>query len=65
MSEIMLKPNEVAATLAIGRTKAYALIASGTIPSLRLGGAIRVPRAALEAWIMRQMRGGQEVAVGK
>jgi excisionase family DNA binding protein len=62
MNDALLKPRQVAQVLAIGRTKAYALIAAGVIPSIRLGGLIRVPRAALDDWIARQVKGGQEVA---
>ena len=38
---------EVAALLGIGRSKAYELARSGTIPSLRLGRRIVVPKFAL------------------
>ena len=38
---------EVAALLGIGRSKAYELVRSGTIPSLRLGRRIVIPKLAL------------------
>lgn len=52
---LTLRPTEVAQTLGIGRSKAYELIASGAIPSIRLGGSVRVPLDALRAWIARQL----------
>ena len=54
-AQMLLRPVEVAETLRIGRTKAYELIGAGTIPSLRIGGSVRVPADALRAWIRRQV----------
>lgn len=38
---------EVAKYLRLKRTKTYALVKAGVIPSFRLGGAIRIPREGL------------------
>ncbi len=46
---------EVAHTIGISRAKAYELISRGEIPSIRIGGAIRVPTDALRQWIARQL----------
>jgi excisionase family DNA binding protein len=43
--------------LAVGTTLAYELVGRGVIPHIRLGRALRVPRAALEAWIAANTRG--------
>jgi len=48
---LMYRADEVAAALRIGRSKAYAMMASGELPTVRLGRSVRVPRAALEEWI--------------
>jgi excisionase family DNA binding protein len=48
---MLLTPREVEAELRLGRTRTYQLLRSGEIPSLRVGRAIRVSRAALELWI--------------
>lgn len=62
---LLLRPSEVADTLGIGRTSAYALIAAGEIPSVRLGTSVRVPADALREWVQRQVQHGREqVAVG-
>ena len=45
----VLKVDEVAAALRIGRRQAYAAIDRGEIPSIRIGRTIRVPRAWLES----------------
>jgi excisionase family DNA binding protein len=45
----VLKVKDVAAALQVGRNKAYELVKSGAIRSVRIGGrGIRVPREALE-----------------
>lgn len=49
-NRLMLKPDEVARALGIGRTACYALIAAGTIKSKKIGKSIRVPVSALKAW---------------
>jgi excisionase family DNA binding protein len=49
--EVMLKPKDVAQMLGVTRSRVYQLLRSCVIPSVRLGGAIRVPRAAWEEWL--------------
>jgi excisionase family DNA binding protein len=45
---------EAAEALGVSRAKTYELIAAGDIPSVRLGGCVRVPVDGLRAWIARQ-----------
>ena len=45
---------EAAKLIGISRRHAYELVASGEIPSVRFGGAIRIPRARLLAMIEGQ-----------
>jgi excisionase family DNA binding protein len=40
---MLLRPSEVAVAIGVGRSKIYDLIHSGEIPSIRIGGSIRVP----------------------
>lgn len=51
---LLLRPSEVADSLGIGRSKTYALIAAGTLPSIKVGASVRVPVAELRAWIEQQ-----------
>jgi excisionase family DNA binding protein len=44
---VLLTVPEAAKLLRIGRTKAWAMVRAGDIPSLQLGRAVRVPRAEL------------------
>jgi len=55
MDRLMLKPAEAAESIGVSRARCYELIARGTIPSIRIGGSIRVPVAALQAWISREL----------
>lgn len=52
---LMLRPAETADAIGVSRSKAYQLIARGEIPSVLVGGCVRVPVAALQAWIDRQV----------
>jgi excisionase family DNA binding protein len=51
MDRLLLRPCEVAETLGICRSKAYSLIGSGAIPSVRIGSSVRVPVHQLTEWI--------------
>lgn len=46
---VLLTVREAAKLMRIGRDMAYALVAEGSIPSIRLGRHIRIPRASLIA----------------
>ena len=52
---ILLRPAEAADAIGVSRSKAYELIAAGQIPSVTLGGCVRVPVAALQSWIAQQL----------
>lgn len=43
---------EAARLLGIGRNAAYDLIRRGELPHVRFGRTIRVPRSALEPWLL-------------
>lgn len=43
----VLTVSDIQRILRIGRTKAYHLVNSGQIPSIRIGNVIRVPKARL------------------
>lgn len=45
---------ETAKYLGIGLNTTYALVKSGAIPALRLGRQFRVPRVALDEWMLKQ-----------
>jgi excisionase family DNA binding protein len=47
---------EVAALVRISRTTVYALARRGELPTIRVGGQIRVSREALEEWLAKNAR---------
>jgi excisionase family DNA binding protein len=51
---LLLRPTEVAEAIGVSRSKAYELIASREIPSIKVGSSVRVPTEALRAWIAKQ-----------
>lgn len=53
MEKILIRPAEAAEILGIARSRTYALIASGELPSVRIGKSVRVPLAALHEWVDR------------
>lgn len=55
MEKLLLRPAEVVEATGLCRSKVYAMIAVGVIPSIRVGRALRVPTASLHEWITRQI----------
>jgi excisionase family DNA binding protein len=51
---LLIDSQEVARLLGIGRTKTFELMASGELPTIRLGRCVRVPVHALHSWIAGQ-----------
>lgn len=54
MEPLLVTPRELSRLLKLGRNKTYELLATGEIPLIRVGRAIRIPRAAVEDWIRRK-----------
>ena len=50
----LLQVKEAARRLGVGRTTAYKLIQTGALPCVRIGRAVRVEQAVLDAWVARQ-----------
>jgi len=48
---LLLRIDEVAALIGVSRTTAYALVNKGEIPSVRIGGLLRIPNDALRKLI--------------
>ena len=49
-----LKVPEVAEVLRIARSRAYELVGSGEIPSIKIGRSVRVSRRELDRWLEDQ-----------
>jgi excisionase family DNA binding protein len=52
-----LTVTELAELLRVGRTTAYALVKTGEIPSVRVGGQLRIPRRTLARQLAKHMVG--------
>ena len=52
----LLRAEEVANVLALGRATVYTMMASGQLPTVRVGRAVRVPSHQLRKWIDEQAK---------
>jgi len=57
----VLSVADICGALGIGRTKAYRLVNSGEIPSVKIGNAIRVPKHVLLDYISQKCYNSMEV----
>jgi excisionase family DNA binding protein len=48
---VLLRGVEVARVLGVSRSKVYQMMSDGTLPVLRIGRAVRVPKRALAKWV--------------
>jgi len=47
----LLKPADIAPLLGVTRRRVYQLIEARVIPAVRIGGAVRIPRASWLEWV--------------
>ena len=50
---LLVRPEDAARVLGVGRTKVYELIRSGALRSVRVGGLRRIPATALNEFVTR------------
>ena len=48
---LLLDAHEAGRLMSVSRSKVLELAAKGTIPSIRIGGSVRIPREQLLTWI--------------
>lgn len=53
VEKLLLKPEEAAEMLSIGRSKVYELIGTGELASVRIGASRRIPAEALVEFVSR------------
>jgi excisionase family DNA binding protein len=58
MEPLLLKAEDVAKLLGLGRSKVFAMLAVGELPVIRIGRSVRVPRSALEGRIAEHTQHG-------
>jgi excisionase family DNA binding protein len=52
---MLLRAEEAALLLGIGRTKVCEMLATGDLPAIRIGRCVRISRDQLEGWIDEQL----------
>jgi len=63
VDKLLLKPEEAAELLSIGRSKIYELIGTGELASVRIGTSRRIPADALAEFV-RELRSPVASPVG-
>ena len=61
---LLLNAVEAGRVLSISRAKVLDLAARGQIPSIRIGGSVRIPRDRLTAWIAENAQVEQKTSKG-
>jgi len=64
VEKLLLKPEEAAEALSIGRSKVYELIGTGELPSVRIGASRRIPADALVEFVGR-LQGAVDSGAGE
>lgn len=64
IDKLLLKPEEAAEMLSIGRSKVYELIGTGELASVRIGTSRRVPTDALVEFVSRLQGPAAEPVAG-
>ncbi len=54
---LLLRVEEAAKLLGVGRTTVFALVSAQKLPVVRIGRSVRIPREALERWIREHLVG--------
>jgi excisionase family DNA binding protein len=54
MQKALLKIEEAADLLSLGRSKVYELVAAGELPAIKVGRATRLPTESLRRWVDKQ-----------
>ncbi len=51
MMKVLLKPSDIAPLLGVTTARVYQMVDAGTLPFVRLGRGIRVPKQAWDRWL--------------
>ncbi len=55
VERILYRPSEAAEACGVSRARMYELLASGEVPSIKVGSVKRVPVDKLQEWVERQL----------
>jgi excisionase family DNA binding protein len=59
---LLLRAEEVAELLGVGRSKVWGMIWARQLPIVRMGRAVRVPRRELDEWVRERTVAGRSSA---
>jgi excisionase family DNA binding protein len=59
--KLLLRVSEAQRILSLSRSTLYAMIASGKLPCVRIGRAVRVPIDGLKDWVKRHTENDESV----
>jgi excisionase family DNA binding protein len=62
VEQLLLTPEEAFEAIKVKRAKGFQMLATGALPSIRIGRLRRIPVAALHNWVKTQQ---QEAGYGK
>ena len=60
VERILYRPSEAAEAIGVSRSRVYELIASGEIPSIKVGSVRRVPVKELLEWVAQRTVGAAQ-----
>jgi excisionase family DNA binding protein len=58
IERLLYRPKEAAAAIGLSPAKIYQLMASGEVPSVKIGKSRRIPVEALHAWVAKATEPG-------
>ena len=56
MEPVLVTVNRAAELLSVGRTRVFALIGTGELDSIKVGGSRRIPTAAIQRYVDAQLQ---------
>ena len=59
---LLVKPEEAAKMLGLSRSRIYAMVQCGELPSLRVGRCVRVPVERLRDWVELRQSSTEQAA---
>jgi excisionase family DNA binding protein len=62
MDRELLRAEEAARVLGVGRSKVFEMLRAGELPVVRMGRSVRIPRRALIEWIEARTEPGRRAA---
>jgi len=57
---LLLRVEEAATLLGVGRTTVYAMVSAQKLPVVRIGRSVRIPRETLEQWVRDRIDGDSD-----